>query len=171
MSYKVRTLQRKRDHRASAVSLDRLWEMNHSSECVSGTPRRISERPDTGGLTVAAPVRLLHGRRIVRGFRRTACGSPSHGGLTPAAPVAYPDSASQIAHFAGNARRAIKSGWRKPAVVPETQLHSIHGTLQRTLHLPTHGGLTLASSHPAIFATSCKCDLQTHGGLTPPALV
>ena len=87
MSYKVRTLQRKRDHRASAVSLGRLWEMNHSSKCVSGTPRRISERPDTGGLTVAVLVRPLQGRRIVRGFRRTACGSPNHSGLTVAALV------------------------------------------------------------------------------------
>ena len=142
--------------------------------------------PNRGGLTVAAPVRPLHGPRIVRGFRRTACGSPSHGGLTVDAPVKVrlciaqivflptgghcysarsgsgsrpwnvlrmrvrnaefkalslhmrfaktrradgrcscriSDSASQIADFANNARRATKSGWRKPAVVPETRLH------------------------------------------------
>jgi hypothetical protein len=58
MRYKVRTLQRKRDHRASAVSVGRWWEMNHSSRWLSGTPRTISERPDTGGLTVAALVNM-----------------------------------------------------------------------------------------------------------------
>jgi hypothetical protein len=72
MRYKVRTLQRKRDHRASVISVGRLWEMNHSSKCVSGTSRRISERPDTGGLTVAALVALLHIRLGVvnHAFRR-----------------------------------------------------------------------------------------------------
>jgi hypothetical protein len=95
----------------------------------------------------------------------------SHGGLTVVAPLNVRSHLGKTVISSAIEHRATRSGWRKPAVVPETQLHSIHGTLQRTLHLPTHGGLTLASSHPAIFATSCKCDLQTHGGLTPPALV
>jgi hypothetical protein len=110
MRYKVRTLQRKRDHRASAVSLGRLWEMNHSSKCVSGTSRRISERPDTGGLTVAALV--AHPTR-----RRKS-------------PI------SQATHVEQPGAAGVSQPW-----FPKRNCTLIHGTLRRTLHLPTHGGL------------------------------
>jgi hypothetical protein len=197
MRYKVRTLQRKRDHRASAISVGRLWEMNHSSKCVSGTSRRISERPDTGGLTVAALVAYPTRHRKSPISQATHVEQPRAAGVSQpwfpkrnciAFTVHYGEP-SAYQPTAGCARRswcvcnsalqeiissaiehgATRSGRREPTVVPETRLHVIHGTLQRTLHVPTHGGLTLASSHPATFATSCKCVSRTHTWLLSPS--
>jgi hypothetical protein len=143
-------------------------------------------------LTVAALVRPLQGRRIVRGFRRTACGSPTHGGLTfaapgarakilrtvprrrckcvsrthggltPAAPIAYAtrhrkSRISQAMHVEQPRAAGVSQPW-----FPKRNCTLIHGTLRRPLHLPTHGGLTLARSHPATFATSRKCVFRTH---------
>jgi hypothetical protein len=49
-------------------------------------------------------------------------GSPNHGGLTVAALVNVRSHIAKIVISSAIERRAIKSGWRKPAVVSETCL-------------------------------------------------
>jgi hypothetical protein len=49
-------------------------------------------------------------------------GSPNHGGRTPAALVNVRSHIAKIVISSSIERRAIKSGWRKPAVVCVTRL-------------------------------------------------
>jgi hypothetical protein len=55
-------------------------------------------------------------------FSQYSVGITSHGGLTPAALVNVRSHIAKIVISSSIERRAIKSGWRKPAVVSETRL-------------------------------------------------
>jgi hypothetical protein len=86
-----------------------------------------------------------------------------------------------MSFFKVNGRRATRSGWREPAVVPGREcggrnVISPQKPIADASANPTHGGLTPAALDSAVgvrrtlFAAPCKRELPTHGGLTPAAL-